>query len=237
MEWNKVIAALLVAAIVAKGGDLLARNIISPAELDQPAYVIDTSNIASTVVEQEEEIILPPVANLLQDADPEAGSQLFRACQACHSVEEGGPNKQGPNLWGIIGAPFAHLEDFRYSDTLASAAQEGRVWSYEELNHFLYDPREYLPGTVMGYAGMRSHEDRANLIAWLRTMSSDPPPLPEVEDEAEGEENAADQENTTEPVEGGADQEGPATDTTLESDPAGDEDQQENQADTQNNGA
>src|SRR5690606_9758382 len=100
----------------------------------------------------------------------------------------GGANKVGPNNWDIVGAPMGHRDDFNYSAAMREKHAEGAVWGYEELNAFLAGPRSYIPGTTMSFAGVRSPQDRANLIAWLRTLSSDPVPLPDpAEAEAAGE--------------------------------------------------
>ena len=101
---------------------------------------------------------------------------LSRACGTCHSFDQGGPNKVGPNLWNIVNRPVAAAEGFRFSEALTG---RGGEWTYEELNGFLAKPREWVPGTAMTYAGMRSPDDRANMVAWLRSLSDDPAPLPE----------------------------------------------------------
>ena len=102
--------------------------------------------------------------------DPEAGERVFRQCQACHQVGEGAENRVGPQLTGIVGRPIASVEEFTYSDSLAALGQEGREWTPEELSGFLANPREYVPGTAMAYAGVRSEDDLQNLIAYLASV-------------------------------------------------------------------
>jgi len=136
-----------------------------------------------------EEPSLEPVAPLLASADLANGEKLSKACAACHSFDKGGPNKVGPNLWNIVGAKHAHAEGFAYSDAIAAMAD--KPWSYEELNAFLAAPKVYAPGTKMGYAGMKKVEDRADLIAWLRSLSDSPQPLPSAADLASATEAAS----------------------------------------------
>ena len=112
---------------------------------------------------------------LLADADIAAGEKLIRKCTACHSIDQGGANKVGPNLWNVVGAPKAGHDGFSYSRALT--ALDG-AWTYEDLNQFLAKPKAFAPGTKMGFAGLKDVGDRANLIAFLRTLSAAPQPLP-----------------------------------------------------------
>lgn len=102
--------------------------------------------------------------------DPEAGERVFRQCQACHQVGEGAANGVGPMLSGVVGRQIASAEGFTYSDSLAAVGQEGRHWTPDELRGFLANPREYVPGTAMAYAGVRSEEDLEDVIAYLATF-------------------------------------------------------------------
>ena len=102
---------------------------------------------------------------------------VTRNCTACHTFNEGGANRVGPNLWDIVGRPIAAGDGFNYSGALAERSEE--TWSYENLDAFLANPRGWAPGTKMAYAGLRSANDRAELIAYMRGLSGDPAPLPE----------------------------------------------------------
>ncbi len=113
---------------------------------------------------------------LIAKADIEKGKKLSKKCTACHSFEKGGKNKQGPNLWGIVGAERGKKEGFKYSK--AFEKHPGK-WGYSELDEFLTKPKKYIKGTKMTFAGLKKIEDRANLLAWLRTMSDSPLPLDE----------------------------------------------------------
>ena len=112
---------------------------------------------------------------LLAQADIENGKKIARKCSACHGVNRGGPNTVGPNRWSIVGADKAAREGFRYSGALAGL---GGAWGYDDLDAFLAKPRDFARGTKMAFPGIRSAEDRADLIAYLRTLSETPPPLP-----------------------------------------------------------
>jgi cytochrome c len=115
------------------------------------------------------------IGTLLAQADLDAGAKDARKCGACHSFEEGGPAKIGPPLWDVVGRDIAAVEDFAYSDALAG--KEG-AWDYQALDAFLAQPREWAPGTKMAFAGLRKPEERADIILYLRSLSSDPAPLP-----------------------------------------------------------
>lgn len=124
------------------------------------------------------EAAVTPIATLLASADAGAGEAVFKKCQACHSGEKGGPNKVGPDLWDIVNRPVAGHEGFSYSAGMKTFAEGGKTWDFEHLNHFLLAPKKYVAGTAMGFAGLKKDDERANLIAYLRTLSDNPAPLP-----------------------------------------------------------
>ncbi len=141
---------------------------------------------------------LPPIAPLLAGADVDAGMRVFRKCVACHTVEDGGANKVGPNLWNVVDRPIAAATGFGYSSSMTDFAEGGQTaWDYEHLNGFLAAPKRYIRGTSMGFAGLRKEDERANVIAYLRSLSNSPAPLPSATDtaaepaSAEGESDAS----------------------------------------------
>ena len=103
------------------------------------------------------------------------GATLARQCMACHNFAKGGPNMVGPNLWGVVGGPHDHKPDYTYSDAMEKFPGK---WDFESLNKFITKPTAYVPGTKMGFAGLKKPEDRADVIAWLRLQSDSPEPLP-----------------------------------------------------------
>lgn len=111
--------------------------------------------------------------------DPADGEKVARKCKACHTFEEGGASKIGPPLWDIVNRPVASAESFsKYSDAMKAHAGGGTVWSYAELDAFLEAPKTHVPGTKMSFSGLRKDKDRAEILAYLRTLSANPAPLP-----------------------------------------------------------
>lgn len=119
-----------------------------------------------------------PVLAMIASEDPAAGEKVAKKCAACHTFEEGGKNKVGPALWNIVNRPVASVDGYNYSDAMKAHAEGGTVWSYEELEAYLTKPKEHVPGTKMVFAGLRKEGDRAALLAYLRTLSGEPAPLP-----------------------------------------------------------
>lgn len=176
MEFNKLSGAVLLGGLIAMMSGFIADVLVEPEHLEQNAYVVDTSAVTAAAPAEEGPAEPEPIAPLLAAADPAAGERASRACASCHSFEKGGANKVGPNLWGVVGGPHGHMEGFAYSSAIKDMPGN---WDYEALNHFLLNPKAYAPGTKMNFAGIKKAEDRANLIAWLRTQADEPAPLPQ----------------------------------------------------------
>ena len=130
-------------------------------EVEQ-AYIIEVEGAEGDAPAEEE----VPFEEVFAAASASDGEGLWRNCRSCHALEDG-ENGTGPHLYGVVGREIAAVDGFNYSGALAEA---GDVWSPENLNGFLENPREWAPGTAMSYSGMRSVEDRANLIAYLQTI-------------------------------------------------------------------
>ncbi len=116
------------------------------------------------------------VEPLLATADAVAGKQQAQICTACHSFDKGGANKIGPNLYGIVNKAPAKAAGFAYSDGMKSI--QGKKWTYDALDHFIFDPKSYVAGTKMLFAGVKDRKKRADIIAWLNGLSDSPAPLP-----------------------------------------------------------
>ncbi|TGY88442.1 cytochrome c family protein [Marinicauda algicola] len=193
--WNKVAGALLAIVLVVLGLRTFGEALFPHEELDpeELAYPIDLAALEGTTAPAEEEEEGPvDYGALLAAADVSAGERVANRCTSCHTFEQGGRNGTGPNLWNTVMNPVAAAEGFNYSAAMEEFAQGGTVWSYEHLDGFLANPRGYVPGTAMSFAGLRNEDDRMNLIAWMRTLSPDPAPLPEpLPEEAPAVEEAA----------------------------------------------
>lgn len=111
---------------------------------------------------------------ILAMGDVDAGEKAFRKCTACHTVDQGGANRVGPNLYGIVGAPVASADGFGYSDVMT---EYGGDWSPARLDAFLASPRSEIPGTKMGFAGLKKDQDRADVVAYLNAQSDAPLPV------------------------------------------------------------
>jgi len=176
-EWNKIIGAVLVALLAIKTFDIVGNAAVNPQKLEQNAYVVEGVEAAApTGAPAPAPRVIEPVGPLLAAADIEAGRKAFAKCATCHTVDKGGANRVGPNLWGIVGAPHAHIDGFAYSNPMKAKAAE--PWDYEDINQFIAAPRAYLPGTKMSFAGVPRASERADIIAYLRTLSDNPPALP-----------------------------------------------------------
>ena len=119
---------------------------------------------------------LESVTPLLASADPAAGKRATKRCATCHTFNDGGLNKIGPNLWAIVGRQKGTVDGFKYSDAIGDM---GGAWNYDDLNAFLANPKGFLKGTKMNFIGVKSVQDRAAIIAYLRQQSDSPLPLPE----------------------------------------------------------
>jgi cytochrome c len=176
LEVNKALAALLTAGIIASGSGVISRMVFHDSVLEEPAYPIEVAETTEGGGEAEGGAA-PSLPALLASGSVEQGQTVAKKCVACHSFDQGGANKIGPALWGVLGRDIASHEGFAYSDALSS--KEG-AWDYETLSAFVHNPKEWAPGTKMAFAGLNKPEDRANVILYLRSLSDSPAPLPEV---------------------------------------------------------
>jgi cytochrome c2 len=199
LETNKTLAALLTAGIIASGSGVVSRMLYHPHVPEENAYVIEVPEAAAQKGEAATAEAVPLPA-LLAKANPEKGASEAKKCAACHSEEKGGAIKIGPPLWGVVGRDIASVDGFEYSEALRS--KEGQ-WTFENILEFIHGPKAWAPGTKMTFAGIKSPEDRADLLVYLRTLSDQPVPLPEAAaaEAAPGTEQAAAQQPAAAPSE------------------------------------
>ncbi len=178
---NMGVGALLATLFVLKSVSLASGFIFHSEAPEKPGFaIVATEEPAAGGDKGAAAKAETPIAQLLQKADAKVGETIFKKCQACHSGEKGGPNKVGPDLWGIVDRPVAEHEGFAYSAGMKDFSKGGSErWTYDHLYHFLAAPKKFVAGTAMGFAGLPKEEDRANVIAYLRTLADTQVPLPD----------------------------------------------------------
>jgi len=175
-EVNKVLGAVLGALLFAAGSGFVAELIYHPKPAGKAGYDLPEPEPQTAAAAPEAKV--EPIAVRLASANVEKGEGGTKACRACHNFEKGGPNKVGPDLYGVVERPKGGHAGFEYSAALKG---KGGTWTYDDLDAFLTSPKGYAPGTKMAYAGITSPQERANVIAYLRTNADTPKPLPAVE--------------------------------------------------------
>lgn len=177
-ELNKIVASVLLALIVAWGSGLLASKLIVPQEPAQASIAVPTTaagGAPAPSAASQGAATAEPIGPLLAAANVDAGKQVAQKCITCHTFDKGGPNRIGPNLYGIVGDQVAHDRNgYAFSTALKS---KGGTWTPDALNDWLFKPSAYVKGTKMTFIGLPSVKDRANVIAYLNSLSDSPKPL------------------------------------------------------------
>jgi len=176
-ELNKILGAILGTCLITLSLNIAAGAIFSQEKPAKPGYAIAVKEGAeggAPAAKPAEE----PMEAMMVSASVEKGQAIAKQCQACHTFEKGGPNKIGPNLWGIVGSPRG--EDRGGFNFSAAMKAKGGTWTFGELYAFLENPRGYIPGTAMTFAGLSRGQQRADVIDFLNTLSDSPLPLPKA---------------------------------------------------------
>ncbi len=200
-ELNKIIGATLFALLVFFAARTLSDIIFAVHAPETPGYEVAVTETEAGRPPKELKAAVP-LPQLLAQASAEKGASVAKKCAACHTFEQGGPNKVGPNLHGIIGRPIASQAGFSYSPAMQEYKGKAGTWTYKDLNEYLTSPKAVVPGTKMAFAGIPNDGQRADLILYLREQSPSAPPLPEVKEQApaaEGEKAAATPEKEAAP--------------------------------------
>ena len=176
-ELNKIIAAVLMVALLVIGLGKLSKVIFYVEKPKTPGYAVEVAQVVSastdSITDTIEEKI--DIAALMAMGDIASGEKVFKKCAACHSIVKGGKNKIGPALYNVVGRQVGAVNDYKYSKALSNY---GKEWTFEELNGFLLKPAKWIKGTKMAYAGLRKESDRASIIKYLNKNSDNPLPLP-----------------------------------------------------------
>ena len=174
---NKIIVSVVLAIILVLGINKITDIIFYVEKPEKSAYQVASISSDADTTSAEESSVSSESGNIMAlfaSASAAEGAKVFKKCAACHSIAEGGANKIGPALWGVIGRKSGSVANYKYSKALAAHSKN---WSFEEMNGFLIKPKEWIKGTKMSFAGLKNAKDRAAVILYMNENSSNPLPI------------------------------------------------------------
>ena len=176
-EINKIVAAILLVALLIIGIGKLSNIIFYVEKPKTPGYSVEVEQAVATDKQLNVETTVEKIdiSALMAMGDLATGEKVFKKCAACHSIVKGGKNNIGPALYNVVGRKIGQVNDYKYSKALSDY---GKEWTFEELNGYLIKPAKWIKGTKMAFAGLRKEKDRASVILYLNKNSDNPLTLP-----------------------------------------------------------
>ena len=171
---NKIIVSIVFAIILVLGINKVTDVIFYVEKPEKSAYQVASVTTVASTASAETSSETGNIMAIFASTSATEGEKVFKKCAACHSIAEGGKNKIGPALWGVLGRQAGSLPDYKYSKAMAA---HGEKWSFEEMNGFLIKPKDWIKGTKMSFAGLKKPEERAAVILYMNENSSSPLPL------------------------------------------------------------
>ena len=171
---NKIIVSIVFAVILIIGINKIADSIYYVEKPEKSAYQVASVTTVASTTSTETSSDTGNIMALFASTSAAEGAKVFKKCAACHSIAEGGKNKIGPALWGVLGRQAGSLPDYKYSKAMAAY---GKKWSFEEMNGFLIKPKDWIKGTKMSYAGLKNEKERAAVILYMNENTNSPLPL------------------------------------------------------------
>ena len=174
---NKIIVSIALAVILVLGINKITDVIFYVEKPEKSAYQVASIATDDSSASTEANSVSSGSGDIMAmfaSVSAAEGAKVFKKCAACHSINEGGSNKIGPALWGVLGRSVGSVPDYKYSKAMAAY---GKNWSFEEMNGFLLKPKEWIKGTKMSFAGLKKAEDRAAVILYMNENSNNPLPI------------------------------------------------------------
>jgi len=172
---NKILVSIVFAVILVLGINKVADIIFHNPGPQTSAYQVNVTTVASNETQtSSEDSVSGNIMALFASTSAADGAKVFKKCAACHSIAQGGANKIGPALWGVLGRKSGSVSGYKYSKAMAA---HGKNWSFEEMNGFLIKPKEWIKGTKMSFAGLKNAKDRAAVILYMNENTDSPLPL------------------------------------------------------------